>query len=200
MPHKLKTASRAPTLAVPSALLILFAGALPSANAEGPFFGLSSGMADADITGAIFVDGDSVSAGADDALLTGGVFGGYEWDNGVFVEASYHGYANLTAVFFADAIEIEAVRTVVGYYLPSDSKLHVLGKFGVNFWNVEARESFAFNPGPEETASLDGTDLFAEVGVEYRFTDRWRAGLAISYSDFDIGSATALNLSLKIAL
>ncbi len=172
-----------------------------TAAAEGLFLGVEAGLADADLGDvAIFSDGSTVTVGSDDAILTGGLSARYSWSNDVFVEVGYQSYESLSVVLLTDAVELETIRAAVGYYLPGDSRLRVMGKAGVSFWELQARESLVFTPGPEEETTLDGSDLFAEVGLEYRFTERSRAGLSLSYQGLDDGSATSLNLSFRLGL
>lgn len=182
------------TAALMSSMLCIMS---TGACAEGVFIDLHAGWSDADFSEPVFSNGDGIGIGGDDAILVGGLFAGYEWSNNVFVQAGIEGYQNLTVVFLTDSLELSAFKTSVGYYLPGNSKFRVRGNLGLNFWKLDARESLVFNPGDEERRSLDGTDLFAEVGAEYRFNNALRAGLALSYTDFDVGSATALKLTFK---
>lgn len=170
----------------------------PTAQAEGVYIGFDAGIADADFAGALFSDGSSIGDGVDDAVFMGGVYGGYEWSNNVFVEVGYQGYESLTVVFLTDSLEIDSIRAAVGYYLPSESNFHFFGKAGLNFWEAEADRSVLIFGSGEEPVSIDGTDFFAEAGVEYRFSNNLRLGLSLDYSDFGEGSATALKLGFRL--
>lgn len=101
-------------------------------------------------------------------------------------------------LFLGDVLDLDSFRLGVGYLFPSESNFRFIGKTGLSIWDLEARESILFNPGPEEVSRLDGTDFFIEGGVEYSFNDTFRAGLALSYADLDFGSTTTVKLTFKI--
>ncbi len=165
------------------------------AHAEGFFLGFSGGGGDVDIDEPIFSSGDPFSFDNDVGAVVADLFAGYEFANDWFVEVSLQGYDN--AAIFNDNFELSIVEAGVGYYFPSESKFRFFVGGGLAFWDLEARESFVFNPGPEEQVSLDGTDIFVEGGGEYRFNDWFRMGLTLSRTQVDFGAAQSIELTFK---
>ncbi len=168
-----------------------------SAHAEGFFLGFSLGGGDADIDVPIFSSGDEFSFDNESGVLAADVFAGYEFSNDVFIEVSLQGYDNFNVTLFDDDLELSVVEVGVGYYFPSESKLRFFAGGGLAIWDLEARESLVFNPGPEEEVGLDGTDFFIEGGTEYRFNDWFRMGVTLSHSELDFGSAQSIELTFK---
>jgi len=167
------------------------------AQAEGFFLGLGLGSGDADFDEPIFSSGDPFSFDNESNVLVGEFFLGYEFASDVFLELGVQGYDTFEIFSFGDLLDLDAVRAGVGYVFPGDSRFRIVAKAGLTFWDLKARESFVFNPGPEEVSSRDGADLFVEAGLEYRFNESVRAGLSLDYANLDFGSTTTVKLTVK---
>ncbi|MEL6868718.1 MAG: outer membrane beta-barrel protein [Pseudomonadota bacterium] len=170
---------------------------LQTANAEeGLFVAVGIGGADVDYDGPLFASDDPVEFDSSSSLLAGEILVGYEFANDLFVEIGERGYASFN-LGLGDQISLSAIRTGLGYSWSSESRLGIVTKAGLAFWDLRARESFLFNPGPEEQTRQQGTDLFLEAGVEFRFTDAFRMGLSWEYVAVDFGGASSVMATFK---
>lgn len=167
------------------------------AHADGFFLALGVGAGDVSVDGSVFSSGQSFSFDGDSEVIVGELLAGYEFANDLFVEIAVQGYDTLSFLGLGDILDLDTIRAGVGGYLPSDSRLRLFGKAGLTFWDLTARESFVFNPGPEERTKRDGTDLFVEAGAEFRFTESFRLGLSVEYANLEFGSSNAVKLTLK---
>jgi OOP family OmpA-OmpF porin len=107
------------------------------------------------------------------------VFGGYDFNKYIGVEA---GYADLGRLEYVGEVPLEATAPylVAMGKLPITEKVALYAKAGINHWSLE-------DPNPSLTATGDdsGTDATYGLGVQYRINDRF--ALRGDYSRLEVG-------------
>ena len=69
---------------------------------------------------------------------------------------------------------------------------------GIASWNLEARESILFNPGPEATGGLDDTDIYFDFGIEWVITETFRVPLTFNYNNYDFGDTNIWRIGVRV--
>ena len=161
------------------------------------FIGLDLGAGDLDV--------DSVSVAPDFELTSvsdsaGAVraTAGYEFDNGFHVLVGFDDIESIEFLGLGDAIELEALKFGVGYSQPISNRFRAGGTIGLASWDLEARESILFNPGPEATGGLDDTDLYFDFSIEWVINETFRMPLTFNYNDYDFGDATIWSIGVRV--
>ena len=175
---------------------LLTAGLLAAPAFAGQFFvGFDIGSGDLDIDGEI-APGFDLSLGADNVVI-GHLAGGYEFDSGLFIAGGYEEFDSVQLFGFSDDVEITAFKVGIGYAVPAADRFRVFGQLGLNRWDLKARESIVFNPGPEETANTDGSDLYIEIGGEFAINDAFRLNLIYNHNNYDIGDSSVFRFGFR---
>ena len=92
---------------------------------------------------------------------------------------------------------MSATKLGVGYRLKTNESFSFLAKAGVSFWDLDVEEGFFLNPGPELGGGSDGTDLFIEVGGEFRIGERFGITLIHSRDSYDVGDSSATRIGVR---
>lgn len=178
-------------------ILIICSLNSPTAQAQDWFVDIGLGISelDLDIQSNLNPGEDLVS---DDAGFSGLIGLGYYFSDSVFAKVSYSDYGSLTPVLFlGQNVDYSSVRAGVGFELPASGRWAFTAEIGVAMWDAEGTESFIFNPGDEETASVDGTDLYVRLGGVFRLNDNVDFGVYWDTEDPDIGSALAYHAGVR---
>jgi len=183
---------------MPRLIAVFIVSTLFSAPAwSGGFVGLDFGGGDLDI--------DEISVAPDFRLTsisdTAGVFHvtvGYEFDNGLHLFGGYEELDSIEFLGLGESVELEAYKLGAGFSLPASKRFRAGGNIGMAWWDLEARESILFNPGPEATGGIDDTDIFFDVGIEWVISDAFRMPLTFNYNDYDFGDATIWRIGLRV--
>lgn len=113
----------------------------------------------------------------DDTDLTGKVFGGYRFNRGLAVEATYADLGRfemnerIGTAFANTVLEIEALSIVVMGILPLNDRFELFAKAGVASWSMD--ETYTSNVFMDENNSYSGTEPVAGIGANFnvkRFT------------------------------
>lgn len=175
-------------------VLVMLAGS--PARSE-VFMGLDVGAGDLDIDN-VSVAPDFELFSVSDTATTYQVLAGYEFDNGFHVVGGFEEMDSIEFFGLGDQVELEALKLGVGFSTPASKHFRAGGTVGVASWDLEARESILFNPGPEATGGLDDTDVYFDIGVEWVINETFRVPLTFSYNDYDFGDATTWRIGIRI--
>ena len=183
---------------MPNRIAVLALAALTSAPAwSGGFIGLDLGAGDLDIDN-VSVAPDFELTSISDSATAFHATAGYEFDNGFRVLVGFEEMDSIEFFGFGDFVELEALKFGVGYSQPVSKHFRAGGTIGIASWDLEARESILFNPGPEATGGLDDTDIFFDMGIEWVISDTFRVPLTFNYNDYDFGDATIWRVGVRV--
>jgi len=161
------------------------------------FIGLDLGGGDLDIDN-ISVAPDFELTSSSDSATAFRATAGYEFDNGFHILVGFDDVESIELLGLGDAVELEALKFGAGYSQPIAKRFRAGGTIGLASWDLEARESFLFNPGPEATGGLDDTDFYFDFGIEWVINETFRMPLTFNYNDYDFGDATIWSLGVRV--
>ncbi len=183
---------------MPRATVLFLLALLSSAPAwSGGFVGLDVGGGDLDIDN-VSVAPDFELTSVSDSAATFQVTAGYEFDNGFRISAGYEEMDSIEFLGLGESVELEAFKFGVGFWPAGSGRLRAGGAIGMASWDLEARESILFNPGPEATGGLDDTDIYFDLGIEWAINDTFRIPLTFTYNNYDFGEATILRIGVRV--
>lgn len=177
-----------------TALLCFFQ---PAAQAKDWFIdvGFGAGAIEVDIENPVGVVEELAS---DDAGVMGSIGGGYALSETTFVRLTYTDFGSIAPLLlFTQRIEYSSLRAGVGFEYPAKSRLALNVEAGAAFWDIKVRESGLGNPGPEDTATVDGIDLYGRIGIVVRFTKRFEMGVHRDYERNDLGTADSGQIGFR---
>lgn len=164
---------------------------------SGGFVGLDVGAGDLDI--------DDVSAAPDfqltsvsDSAAAFNVSAGYEFDNGFQLLVGYEELDSIEFLGLGESVDLEAFKFGAGFWRAASKRFRAGGAVGIASWDLEARESILFNPGPEATGGLDDTDVYFDLGIEWVVSDTFRMPLTFNYNNYDFGDATIWRIGARV--
>lgn len=161
------------------------------------FIGLDLGGGDLDIDN-ISVAPDFELTSLSDSATAFRATAGYEFDNGFHILVGFDDVESIELLGLGDAVELEALKFGAGFSQPISKRFRAGGTIGLASWDLEARESFLFNPGPEATGGLDDTDFYFDFGIEWVINETFRMPLTFNYNDYDFGDATIWSLGVRV--
>ena len=164
---------------------------------SGAFIGLDLGAGDLDVND-VSVAPDFELTSVSDTASTFFVTAGYEFDNGFHVLGGYEELDSIEFLGLGESVELEAFKLGAGFSLPASKRFRGGGTVGIASWDLEARESILFNPGPEATGGLDDTDFYFDLGIEWVISDAFRMPLTFNYNDYDFGDATTWRIGVRV--
>ena len=163
----------------------------------GVFVGLDLGAGDLDVDN-VSVAPDFELTSVSDTATSFHVTTGYEFDNGFYVLGAYEEMDSIEFLGLGDSVELEAFKLGAGFSLPASKRFRAGGTIGLASWDLEARESILFNPGPEATGGLDDTDIYFDFGIEWVISETFRMPLMFNYNDYDFGDATIWRIGVRV--
>lgn len=169
-----------------------------TAWAGSPFVGFDLGFGDLDISEITVSPGFDLNSAADGTAIYH-VTGGYEFDNGFVIIGAFEEFESISLFGFGDAIELKALKLGAGFAAPMAERFRLTGTVGLASWDLEARESFLFNPGPEATGGLDDTDFYFDIGFEWLVNDQVRVPITFNYNDYDFGDSIAWRAGIRFS-
>jgi len=183
---------------MPRALAVFVLATLANSPAWAEiFFGLDVGAGDLDID-RISVAPDFELVSISDTATTYQVTAGYEFDNGFHVLGGYEEMDSIEFLGIGDSVELQAFKFGAGFSTTASKRFRGVATIGIASWDLEARESFLFNPGPEATGGLDDTDIYFDLGIEWVINETFRMPLTFNYNDYDFGDATSWRIGVRL--
>lgn len=177
--------------------VLLFAALFSPVAKSEIFAGLDVGAGDLDIDNiSVAPDFDIISSS--DSVTTYHVTAGYEFESGFRVVVGFEEVESIEFLGIGDSIDLEAFKFGAGFWMTDSNPFRVGGTIGIASWDLEARESILFNPGPEATGGLDDTDIYYELGIEWVISETFRMPLTFTYNDYDFGEATIWRIGLRV--
>jgi len=164
---------------------------------SGGFVGLDVGAGDLDVDNVSVAPGFELTSVSDTASAFH-VTAGYEFDNGFHVSGSYEEMDSIEFLGLGDSVELEAFKLGAGFSLPASKRFRAGGTIGIASWDLEARESILFNPGPEATGGLDDTDFYFDLGIEWVISETFRMPFTFNYNNYDFGDATIWRIGVRV--
>jgi len=161
------------------------------------FIGLDIGGGDLDIDN-ISVAPDFELTSLSDSAAAFHATVGYEFDNGFHIVAGFDEIDSIEFLGLGESIELEALKLGAGYSAPISNRFRAGGTIGLASWDLEARESILFNPGPEATGGLDDTDFYFDFGIEWVINETFRMPLTFNYNDYDFGDAMIWSIGVRV--
>lgn len=136
----------------------------------------------------------------DDRGLSATYSAAYEWENNFLVEGSLAFSGNgLFTLGLADFYKTSEARLMVGYGIELSEHVRLVPAIGLSRWKAELQESAFFNPGPEDEANIDGTDLTYKISLEFPVSKGFMVSLSHGETKIDVGSLNMTQLGLKYA-
>ncbi len=178
-------------------VMILLALLISAPAWAGGFIGLDVGYGDLDIDNVSVAPDFELNSVSDSASIFQ-VSAGYEFNNGVQLLAAYEEVDSLEFLGLGESVDLEAFKFGVGFWRAASKRFRAGGAFGIASWDLEARESILFNPGPEATGGLDDTDIYFDLGIEWVINDTFRMPLIFNYNDYDFGDATTWRIGVRV--
>jgi len=183
---------------MPRRIAVFVLATLISASAwSDGFIGLDLGAGDLDVDN-VSVAPDFELTSVSDSATAFHVTAGYEFDNGFHVLVGCEEIDSIEFLGFGDSVELEAFKFGAGYSQPVSKRFRAGGTIGIASWDLEARESFLFNPGPEATGRLDDTDIYFDLRIEWVISETFRMPLTFNYNDYDFGDSTSLRIGVRL--
>ena len=124
---------------------------------------------------------------------------GYIFDNNLFIDIGRSHTTNDALFGLSDSIRFKSYDLAVGYTHHYKS-FTFEAKLGPSRWQLNAVEGALFNPGPEESISVDGVDLMYTLSVGTRISPT--ASLLLTYKllNFDDGELGVIYIDLNALL
>ncbi|NNF17115.1 MAG: hypothetical protein HKN70_10230 [Gammaproteobacteria bacterium] len=169
---------------------------LSMVNADGGFVSLQLGQGDIDIDRTALLPFTPTGT-SDDNAIAFVASGGYQFSSGIYIDLAFTSLDTVTIFGLNDVFSLSTTKLGVGYKLKTNESFSFIGKIGISFWDLDLREGFAFNPGPEEGGGFDGTDPFFEFGGEFKVSKRVGLILTHSRESYDIGGSTATRFGVE---
>jgi len=164
---------------------------------SGGFVGLGLGAGDLDINN-VSVAPDFELTSVSDSATSFNVTAGYEFENGFHVVGSYEEIESIEFLGLGESVELEGLKLGAGFSRPISKRFRAGGTVGLASWDLEARESILFNPGPEATGGVDDSGFYLDLGIEWVINDTFRLPLTFNYNDFDFGDATMWRIGVVV--
>jgi len=161
------------------------------------FLGLDIGAGDLDVD-RISVAPDFELTSISDTATSFQVIAGYEFDSGFHVLGGYEEIDSIEFFGLGDEIELQAFKFGAGFSRSVSKWFRAGGTVGIASWDLEARESILFNPGPEATGGLDDTDVYFDLGIEWVINETFRMPLTFNYNDYDFGDAVIWRIGVRV--
>ncbi len=161
------------------------------------FIGLDVGIGDLDIDN-LSVAPDFELTSVSDSAAAAHLAAGYEFDNGFHIVVGFDEIDSIEFIFIGDSVDLKALKLGAGYSQPISKRFRAGGTVGLASWDLEARESILFNPGPEATGGLDDTDIYVDFGIEWVINETFRVPFTFNYNDYDFGDATMWRIGVRV--
>lgn len=165
-------------------------------NADGGFLALELGQGDIDVDRTALLP-FTPTGSSDDNAIAFAAAGGYQFSSGFYIDLAFTSLDTVTIFGLNDVFSLSATKLGVGYKLKTNETFSFIGKIGISFWDLDLREGFAFNAGPEESGGFDGADPFIEFGGEFKVSQRVGLTLTHSRESYDIGGSSATRLGVE---
>lgn len=123
------------------------------------------------------------------------IFGGARYNQNLAAEIAYQDFGNPSENLFGVETEYEAwaVALWLKGIWPATSKIDLLGKAGLAYWEVDKTTTvFGF---PPSTTSASGTDFAWGVGVSFNYWDKLSIQLEYEDINADIDTITLWSIS-----
>ena len=183
---------------MPRRIAVFVLATLTSAPAwSDVFVGLDLGAGDLDVDNVSVAPDFELTSVSDSATAFHATVG-YEFDNGFHVLVGFEEMESIEFLGLGDSVELEAFKLGAGYSQPVSKRFRAGGTIGIASWDLEARESILFNPGPEATGGLDDTDIYFDLGIEWVISETFRMPLTFNYNDFDFGDSTSWRIGVRV--
>lgn len=164
---------------------------------SGVFVGLEIGGGDLDIND-VSVAPDFRLTSISDTASALVVTAGYEFDSGFHLSGSFEELDSIEFLGLGDSVDLEAFKFGAGYSVSASEHFRAGATVGIASWDLEARESILFNPGPEATGGLDDTDVYLDLGIEWVINETFRVPFTFSYNDYDFGDSTIWRIGMRV--
>lgn len=119
----------------------------------------------------------------------------YRFTDTLGVEAGYTSFGDFKNNYNVGAARAKAEASIDGFslglnvFLELGDQWYFSGHTGLWAWNSDAKISVTGSPALK--GSDDGTDFFAGGALGYMFTERWGAGLGLSYYGVDVNNSSS---------
>ena len=164
---------------------------------SGGFVGLDVGAGNLDVDNISFAPDFELTSVSDTASAFH-VTAGYEFAGGFRLSGAYEEMDSIEFLGIGQSVDLKAFKLGAGFSLPASKRFRAGGAIGLASWDLEARESILFNPGPEATGGLDGTDLYFDLGIEWVISEAFRMPFTFNYNDYDFGHATVWRIGVRV--
>ncbi len=169
---------------------------ISSSAEEGYYLGLAIGAGDVDIDQNTFRNSSPIFDNVDSDVIVASISGGRRFKNNLTIDLAYESYDSVNFFLLGDGVELSTVKLGGGYHFPSERAISMFINAGVSFWDLKFNESLFLNPGPEETGSRNGSDLYVQIGADVSFESGFSTRLTYDISDTDFGRANGVKLWL----
>lgn len=183
---------------MPKHIAVLVLATLTSAPAwSDVFVGLDLGAGNLDVNN-ISVAPDFELTSVSDSATAFHATAGYEFDSGFHVLVGFEEMESIEFLGLGDSVELKAFKFGAGYSQPISKRFRAGGTIGIASWDLEARESILFNPGPEATGGLDDTDIYFDLGIEWVISETFRMPLTFNYNNYDFGDSAIWRIGVRV--
>jgi len=183
---------------MPRRIAVLILATLASTPAwSDVFIGLDLGVGNLDVDNVSVAPGFELTSVSDSATAFH-VTAGYEFDNGFQIIVGFEQIESIEFLGLGDSIDLEAFKFGAGYSQLVSKRFRAGGTVGIASWDLKARESILFNPGPEAAGRLDDTDLYFDLGIEWVISETIRMPLTFNYNNYDFGDSTSWRIGVRV--
>jgi OOP family OmpA-OmpF porin/outer membrane immunogenic protein len=140
-------------------------------------------------TGLGYVD----ESGVDDQSFSGSSSLVYRFNDTLGVEGGYTRFGDFKNNFDVAGGRAKAEAGIDGFTLGLNALIntsdswYLTGRIGIWAWSSDLKLTVPGSPTLRDSA--DGTDLYAGAGFGYNFTERFGAGLGLTYFSVDLGGS-----------
>jgi len=134
----------------------------------------------------------------DSASYSSGIYVGYQFDNHILLAGAVNSATNNIFWGAADSVSLYESGILIGYSFDLSPRWSIVPIVELSRWTLDAKEGAFLNPGPEEEASIDGSQLLGRVNLEARASDILKVQLSYRYGRYEFGQVQSTRLGLKL--
>jgi hypothetical protein len=166
---------------------------LPFAAQAGGFATIKAGAGNIDVKQEFAIN----QTAEDQDVFSMGMFGGYNFDSGLLVEA---GFSGETSDDIFEAYDVFQLIGLLGYTFRLGQDFTFTPKAGFSAWELDTFQSGLFDlfgDGEDEEFSYDGTDPVIVLEGEYSLNKLLQFNLSYTHGSYDFGDLDSFRFGVE---